>query len=143
MSACWKAWGWLFRKSKLIPGTASRRSCARSHRASRWLPHSADVVLLNGARQTGKSTLAQSCSAGEGRRYYTLDDHATLAAAKGDPAGFIAGLNGPVTLDEVRRAPELFLAIKASVDRDRSPGRFLLTGSANVLLLKLFHCLCG
>lgn len=93
------------------------------------------VVLLNGARQTGKSTLTQSLSAESGRRYLTLDDHVTLAAAKGDPDGFIAGLNGSVTLDEVQRVPELFLAIKASVDRDRSPGRFLLTGSANVLLL--------
>ncbi|MDO8772576.1 MAG: ATP-binding protein [Burkholderiaceae bacterium] len=93
------------------------------------------VVLLNGARQTGKSTLTQSLSGESSRRYLTLDDHVTLAAAKGDPDGFIAGLNGPVTLDEVQRVPELFLAIKASVDRDRRPGRFLLTGSANVLLL--------
>ncbi len=93
------------------------------------------VVLLNGARQTGKSTLAQALSAGHGRRYLTLDDRVTLAAAKSDPDGFIAGLNGPVTLDEVQRAPELFLAIKAAVDRDRRPGSFLLTGSANVLLL--------
>jgi len=93
------------------------------------------VVLLNGARQTGKSTLAQSLSTGNNRRYFTLDDHVTLAAAKSDPDGFIAGLSGPVTLDEVQRVPELFLAIKASIDRDRSPGRFLLTGSANVLLL--------
>lgn len=93
------------------------------------------VVLLNGARQAGKSTLVQSLSAKNNRRYLTLDDHVTLAAAKGDPDGFIAGLNGPVTLDEVQRVPELFLAIKASVDRNRSPGRFLLTGSANALLL--------
>lgn len=93
------------------------------------------VVLLNGARQTGKSTLVQLLSAAHDRRYLTLDDYVTLAAAKGDPDGFIAGLNGPVTLDEVQRAPGLFLAIKAAVDRDRRPGRFLLTGSANVLLL--------
>ena len=93
------------------------------------------VVLLNGARQTGKSTLAQSISSENGRRYHTLDDHITLAAATSDPAGFIAGLNGPITLDEVQRVPDLFLAIKASVDRDRSAGRFLLPGSANVLLL--------
>jgi hypothetical protein len=92
------------------------------------------VVLLNGARQTGKSTLADSLS-GQGRRYFTLDDHVTLAAVKSDPAGFIAGLGGPVTLDEVQRAPEIFLAIKAAVDRNRQPGAFLLTGSANVLLL--------
>ena len=93
------------------------------------------VVLLNGARQTGKSTLAQSLSATSAYRYLTLDDHVVLAAAKHDPVGFIAGLSGPVILDEVQRAPEIFLAVKAEVDRDRSPGRFLLTGSANVLLL--------
>lgn len=93
------------------------------------------VILLNGARQTGKSTLAQSLTEGQARRYLTLDDQATLTAAKDNPDGFIAGLSGPVILDEVQRAPELFLAIKAAVDRDRSPGRFLLTGSANVMLL--------
>ena len=93
------------------------------------------VVLLNGARQTGKSTLVQALAAAQGRRYLTLDDRVVLAAARGDPAGFVAGLQGPVALDEVQRAPELFLDLKAAVDRDRQPGRFLLTGSANVLLL--------
>lgn len=93
------------------------------------------VVLLNGARQTGKSTLVQLLSASNGCRYMTMDDRVVLAAAKADPTGFIAGLNGPVILDEVQRAPEIFLPIKAAVDRDRKPGRFLLTGSANVLLL--------
>jgi uncharacterized protein len=94
------------------------------------------VVLLHGARQTGKSTLAHWVATEEHRaRYLTLDDAGVLAAAKGDPAGFIAGLEGAVVLDEVQRAPELFLAIKAAVDRDRSPGRFLLTGSADVMLL--------
>lgn len=93
------------------------------------------VVLLNGARQTGKSTLVQALAASQGRRYLTLDDRVVLAAAKGDPSGFVAGLTGPVAMDEVQRAPELFLDIKAAVDRDRTPGRFLLTGSANVLLL--------
>lgn len=91
------------------------------------------VVLINGARQTGKSTLVQALQ--PGRRYLTLDDPAVLAAARSDPFGFINSLNEPVSLDEIQRAPELFLAIKASVDKDRSPGRFLLTGSANVLLL--------
>ena len=91
------------------------------------------VVLLNGARQTGKSTLVQAMQ--PGMRYLTLDDPAVLAAAKSDPFGFIAALDDPVCLDEVQRAPELFLAIKASVDKDRRPGRFLLTGSANVLML--------
>lgn len=93
------------------------------------------VVLLNGARQTGKSTLVQALARREGRRYLTLDDRVVLAAARSDPTGFVAGLSGPVVLDEVQRAPELFLDIKAAVDRDRTPGRFLLTGSANVLLL--------
>ena len=93
------------------------------------------VVLLNGARQTGKSTLAQALAASNASRYLTLDDHAVLAAAKNDPAGFVAGLSGPVIIDEVQRAPEIFLPIKAAVDLDRKPGRFLLTGSANVLLL--------
>lgn len=98
------------------------------------------VVLVNGARQSGKSTLVQSSAVsadqqGSVRRYLTLDDAAVLHAARSDPAGFVNGLKGPVTLDEVQRAPDLFLAIKASVDRQREPGRFLLTGSANVLLL--------
>jgi predicted AAA+ superfamily ATPase len=88
------------------------------------------VVLLNGARQTGKSTLAQALAEPGRRRYLTLDDPAVLAAARHDPAGFIQGLSGPVVLDEVPRAPEIFLPIKAAVDRDRTPGRFLLTGSA-------------
>jgi predicted AAA+ superfamily ATPase len=102
------------------------------------------VLLLNGARQTGKSTLARTLTDGQARRYLTLDDQITLAAAKADPDGFIAGLSGPVILDEVQRAPELFLAIKASVDRDRRPGRFFLTGSANVLLLpKVADSLAG
>lgn len=103
------------------------------------------VVLLHGARQTGKSTLAQWFAAEKhAGRYLTLDDAAVLAAARSDPSGFIGGLKGPVVIDEVQRAPELFLAIKASVDRDRKPGRFLLTGSANVLLLpRLSESLAG
>ena len=95
------------------------------------------VVLINGARQSGKSTLVQMLAtpAETPRRYLTLDDAAVLNAAKSDPAGFINGLQGAVTLDEVQRVPELFLAIKAAVDRQRTPGQFLLTGSADVLLL--------
>jgi len=77
------------------------------------------VVLLHGARQTGKSTLAEWLASGEHpARYLTLDDAAVLAAARGDPSGFIAGLDGPVVLDEVQRAPELFLAIKVVVTVD-------------------------
>ncbi len=92
------------------------------------------VVLLQGARQTGKTTIARDvCS--DDREYLTLDDSAVLGAVRADPEGFVAGLAGPVAIDEVQLAPALFPAIKASVDRNREPGRFLLTGSANVLLL--------
>jgi len=103
------------------------------------------VVFLRGARQTGKSTLVKWISdTHHPARYITLDDVTVLAAARADPTGFIEGLSGPVVLDEVQRAPELFLAIKAAVDRDRRPGRFLLTGSADVLLLpRLSESLVG
>lgn len=93
------------------------------------------VVFLNGARQVGKSTLVQGLAHDRGAEYLTLDDPTVLAAVTRDPTGFISGFDGPIILDEVQRAPELFLAIKASVDRDRRPGRFLLTGSADVFLL--------
>jgi predicted AAA+ superfamily ATPase len=92
------------------------------------------VVLLAGARQTGKTTLAQSLL-GAKTGYLTLDDATTLAAASRDPQSFLDGLSGPVIIDEVQKAPGLFPAIKLLVDRDRRPGRFLLTGSANVLLM--------
>jgi len=103
------------------------------------------VVLLHGARQAGKSTLAQAIAAdAHPARYLTLDDPATLTAARGDATGFILGLEGKVIIDEVQRAPELFVAIKAAVDRSRQPGRFLLTGSANILLLpQLSESLAG
>jgi len=87
------------------------------------------VTLLVGARQTGKSTLVQSLAGGRHpAEYLTFDDAAVLAAASTDPAGFVAGLRGPVVLDEVQHVPGLFPALKATVDRDRRPGRFLLTG---------------
>ncbi|MFA5140397.1 MAG: ATP-binding protein [Elusimicrobiota bacterium] len=103
------------------------------------------VVFLNGARQTGKSTLAQQLAAGpHPARYVTLDDIGVLSAAKSDPQGFLAGFDGPVILDEVQRAPELFLPLKAEVDRDRRAGRFLLTGSASALVLpRLSESLTG
>lgn len=94
------------------------------------------VVFLNGARQTGKSTLTQTLAAGpHPARYLTLDDMGVRSAAKNDPQGFLAGLDGPTILDEVQRAPELFLPLKAEVDRNRKPGRFLLTGSASASVL--------
>lgn len=88
------------------------------------------VVLIAGPRQAGKTTLARQFS-GPDRPYITLDDAGALNAAKSDPVGFVRGLNRAV-IDEVQRAPELMLAIKESVDRDDAPGRFLLTGSANL-----------
>ncbi|CAN7494345.1 ATP-binding protein [Phenylobacterium sp. LjRoot225] len=91
------------------------------------------VVLLAGPRQAGKTTLARSL-AEEGRSYLTLDDATTLSAAQADPAGLIRGLDRAI-IDEVQRAPDLLLAIKESVDRDTRPGRFLLTGSANLMTL--------
>ncbi len=93
------------------------------------------VVLLNGARQVGKSTLAQRLiDTGWRARYVTLDDATVQAAARSDPQGFLSDFDGPVIIDEIQRASELYLPIKLSVDRNRKPGRFLLTGSANVML---------
>lgn len=93
------------------------------------------VVLLNGPRQSGKSTLGQSLVADRPGHYMTLDDAPTLAAVRADPAAFLTQRDGLLVIDEVQRAPELFVAIKASVDRDRRAGRYLLTGSANVMLV--------
>jgi predicted AAA+ superfamily ATPase len=92
------------------------------------------VVLLHGPRQCGKTTLAQEAGRARGYAYFTFDDVVTLAAATSDPVGFIGDLPERVILDEVQRAPSLFSTLKSAVDRRRTPGRFLLTGSANVLL---------
>lgn len=91
------------------------------------------VVAVSGPRQAGKTTLVTTI-ADEGRRYLTLDDQTVLAGAKSDPAGFLRGLDRAV-IDEIQRAPELMLALKQSVDADRRPGRFLITGSANLLTM--------
>jgi len=119
------------------------------------------VVLLNGARQTGKTTLVQSLPSRSSQlsvpasvqgpvqehakaTYLTLDDAGFLAAARSDPAGFLSGFSGSIIIDEVQHAPELFPALKSAVDRQRTPGRFLLTGSANILLLpRLAESLAG
>lgn len=102
------------------------------------------VVLIHGPRQCGKTTLARVAGDPRGYTYFTFDDDVTLAAATSDPVGFVADLPERATLDEVQRAPALFTAIKAAVDRARRPGRILLTGSANVLLLpKLADSLAG
>ncbi len=91
------------------------------------------VVMVNGPRQCGKTTLVRGFAV-DGRRYVSLDDETALGAARDDPAGFLRPLDRAI-LDEVQRAPELLRAIKLSVDHDRRPGRFLLTGSADLLTL--------
>ncbi len=93
------------------------------------------VVMLVGARQTGKSTLAKALVESRGASYSTFDEPRLLAAARADPVQFVEDLGDTAILDEVQRVPEVFLPIKASVDRDRRPGRFLLTGSANPLFI--------
>jgi len=94
------------------------------------------VVLLTGARQVGKSTLAQAMiSRAWPARYLTLDDRTVLDAALRDPDALIGDVPDPVIIDEVQRAPDLLRAIKLAVDRNRVPGRFLLAGSANILTL--------
>ena len=92
------------------------------------------AVVVTGARQTGTSTLVERLVPGE-RRYATLDDLDALDAARRDPEVLVGG-PGPVTLDEVQREPDLLRAVKRAIDRDRTPGRFLITGSANLLLMK-------
>ena len=92
------------------------------------------AVVVTGARQAGKSTLAEHLVPGT-RRYATLDDLDVLDAAQRDPEVLVGG-PGAVTLDEVQREPELLSAVKRAIDRDRTPGRFLLTGSANLLLMR-------
>ena len=91
------------------------------------------VVLLAGPRQAGKTTLVRQF-AERGLHYLTLDDELTLLSAREDPVGMIRNLDRAV-IDEIQRAPKLLLAIKKSVDEDRRPGRFLLTGSANLMAL--------
>jgi len=90
------------------------------------------VVLLVGARQSGKSTIARSWAQDRGASYITLDSAMERAAALADPAGFLAGLRTPAVIDEIQRAPDLLLEIKLAIDQDRRPGAYLLTGSANV-----------
>jgi predicted AAA+ superfamily ATPase len=102
------------------------------------------VVLIHGPRQSGKTTLARAVGDPLGYAYVTFDDDEVLAAAETDPIGFIMNLPPRTILDEVQKVPWLFTTIKLVIDRDRVPGRFILTGSANVLLLpKLGDSLAG
>jgi predicted AAA+ superfamily ATPase len=102
------------------------------------------VVLIHGPRQCGKTTLARHVGDVEGFMYLSFDDDVQRAAAQADPVGYVADLPERAILDEVQRVPELFTSLKAAVDARREPGRFILTGSANVLLVpKLADSLAG
>lgn len=93
------------------------------------------AVLVAGPRQAGKTTLCRARTAAEDRHFISFDDSTALAAASADAQGFIAALPHRVILDEVQRVPELFAALKLEIDERRQPGRFLMTGSADVLAL--------
>ena len=93
------------------------------------------AVLIHGPRQCGKTTLARWVGSSRGHEYVSFDDDVARAAAAADPAGFVAGLPERATLDEVQRVPTLFTALKQEIDAHRTPGRFLLTGSSQVLLV--------
>ncbi len=102
------------------------------------------VVLIHGPRQCGKTTLAQAVGGPRGYAYFSFDDDVVRGAAEADPVGFVSDLPDRAILDEVQRVPGLFTALKTAVDQDRRPGRFLLTGSANVLFLpRLADSLAG
>lgn len=90
------------------------------------------VVMLTGARQVGKSTLAMKLV----DNYVTFDDVSLFSSARTDPVSFLKGLKKPVVLDEVQRIPELLHSIKQDVDAERKNGTYLLTGSANIMLLR-------
>ena len=92
------------------------------------------AVVVTGARQTGKSTLAEHLVPGE-RQYASLDDLDVLDLARRDPEALFGG-ERPITLDEVQHEPGLLRAVKRAIDRNRKPGRFLLIGSANLLLMR-------
>jgi predicted AAA+ superfamily ATPase len=102
------------------------------------------VVLIHGPRQCGKTTLARLVADEEGLAYFTFDDDVQRAAAQADPVGYVADMPERAVLDEVQRVPELFTSLKVAVDARREPGRYILTGSANVLLVpKLADSLAG
>jgi hypothetical protein len=96
---------------------------------------SSPVVVVTGARQTGKSTLARHLEENDSRAYYSLDEIDTLELAGSNPDALV-NRPGKMTFDEVQRSPSLMLAVKRAVDKQRVAGRFLLTGSANLLLMK-------
>jgi hypothetical protein len=108
-----------------------RLATAALTRAARIMP----VTVVTGARQTGKSTLVRELAPLGERSYFTLDDLDVLEQARDSPDDLVARADA-MTLDEVRRAPQVLLAVKRAVDRRRRAGRYLLTGSANLLLMR-------
>lgn len=122
------------------PGMFSRHAKPRIEQA---LEHMR-VVLIHGARQVGKTTLAREIAHGPDWSFVSLDESAAFAAANEDPQGFLSRFAGRVVIDEVQRAPGLYRAIKVRVDQDNRPGQYLLTGSANALLIpELADALAG
>ena len=111
-------------------GLVPRQVAAALARRLRVMP----AVVVTGARQTGKSTLAGALAPGK-RRYLSLDDLDVVDLARRDPEALVGG-EAPVTLDEVQREPDILLAVKRMIDANRRPGQFLLTGSANLLLMR-------
>ena len=102
------------------------------------------AVLIHGPRQCGKTTLARMVAATHGYAYITLDDGTVRQSAEHDPMGFVADLPERAIIDEVQRALHIFCAMKLAIDRERTPGRYLLTGSTNILLVpKLADSLAG
>jgi uncharacterized protein len=102
------------------------------------------VVLIHGPRQCGKTTLARMVGEPRDYAYVSFDDDVARDAGQIDPAGFVADLPDRAILDEVQRVPTLFAALKAAIDRRRKAGRFIMTGSANVLLVpRLADSLAG
>ncbi len=102
------------------------------------------AVLIHGPRQCGKTTLARMVEKSKRYKYISFDDDMVAEAARADPLGFVKNLPKRVILDEVQRTPHLFSSLKREIDRYRTPGRFILTGSANILRLpKLSDSLAG
>jgi predicted AAA+ superfamily ATPase len=103
------------------------------------------VVLLHGARQTGKSTLVKYLAENDyPAKYLTCDDPGILSAALNNPMEFLTGYDGSLIIDEVQKVPDIFVAIKNVIDKNRKAGKYILTGSSNVLLLpKVSESLAG
>ncbi|HYM55588.1 MAG TPA: ATP-binding protein [Solirubrobacteraceae bacterium] len=96
------------------------------------------AAAIIGPRQAGKSTLAKQLqAAGIVPNYFSLDDESLRSAARADPDGFALSLARPAVIDEVQRVPELMLAVKQILDRDHTPGQFLLTGSADLVTARV------